>query len=702
MTIELKLRRAISGEAFFRTAHSRAILQNDILLASVIMSQRPHISSEAFGRRDILLDDAERAEVFANIFDFYGVLDPSGSVIDLKGSIFEQTNTDPSLLAGQVFAETVFWQSSATTAQLVDRAIKDAAAGKPTKILLDFRVSADRKIAMELRTQQISKGAESPRIFVCGQQVGDRERSVEHYKSKVEELLFAAENSEIGLWFWDLATDTIYSTPKCNELFEIPGYDRLTYEKFLKAVHPDDRQRVAESLEKAHLNGTKYTEEYRVVYSNGTIEWIAAEGKSFLDANGKPEKMTSVVRKITEQRIAAEELSRVYDREKRARDEAVEANRAKDLFLQFVSHELRSPLNAIIGWSKILMTRKVDEETERNALETIERSARIQNKLINDLVDSHRVASGKIRLEFRPINLYEVVKVSFHSHGPTADAKRLKFELEAPEKDITVVGDPGRLQQVFGNLLSNAIKFTPDGGSVLVTLSSGPSGATVTVKDSGRGISRDALPNIFRQFSQGDVESEKNKVGMGLGLSIVNILVGKHRGTVSAESPGLGQGSSFTVTLPLSQERRLDTFEPRKARTQEKPLAGIRILLVEDDEDSREVIELFLEQNGAVIYSSSSAQEAFRSLREFKGNLPDVIISDLAMPDEDGYSLIARIRKLPAEEGGLVPALALSAFASNESKQKALENGFHGYSTKPFEPDHLIPAILSVARVPGS
>lgn len=641
-------------------------------------------------------DVSRTREVFYNAFDLFGILDKHGRVIELSGSIFEKSSADPSLLKGQIFSETVFWQSSENTSRVLESAIDKAASGAMSKILVDFRISADQKIVVELSMLPLSEDAIGS-IFFYAQQITDRKDRAEYYKQEIEELLFAAENAGIGLWFWDLRSDKIYSTPRCNEMFEVPAYDKLTYDKFLAVVHPDDRSRLTESLEKAHLHGTRYSEQYRVVYSDGRIEWIAAEGKSFLGADGTPEKMTSVVRKITEEKLEAEELSLVYDRERRARDEAVEANRAKDLFLAFVSHELRSPLNAILGWAKILLTKNVDDETRRNALETIERSAKVQTKLINDLVDSARVASGKIRLEFRPTNLYEVVKVSFNSQKPIAEARNIVYEFTSDGENIGVFGDAGRLQQVFSNLISNAVKFTPDGGRVHIDIRSASDVAVVVVEDNGRGISANSLPKIFRQFSQADTENEESRGGLGLGLSIVNTLVGKHGGTVVAQSEGHGHGSKFTVTLPISAESK-QSATPSAPDAKDKQLDGLTIILVEDDPDSREVLQLFLEQNGASVRSTDSAQTAINMLAGSGDGLPDLLISDLAMPNEDGYTMISRIRDMPKEKGGAIPALALSAFASAESRERAAEAGFQRYSTKPFEPDHLIPNILDLVK----
>ena len=638
--------------------------------------------------------------IFRNVFDFYGTLDLKGRVITLDGSIFEQTKTDPKLLIGQPLSETVFWQASENTSRTVEEAIEHATQGKTSRTLVDFRVSSDRKVAVEMFLQQLKRDGQPDCIFFSGQQVTRRQNRVDYYKTEIEELLFAAENAEIGLWYWDLKQGNIYATPKLNELFDIPAYDRLTYDRLIEAIHPEDREAIAESLKKAHINGTRYNEEFRILCSDGRVEWLLAEGKSFLDEKGDPEKMTAVVRKVTEQKIADEELTLVYDREKKARDEAEEANRSKDFFLAFVSHELRSPLNAILGWSKILLSRPVDEETRRNALETIEKSARSQTKLINDLVDSARVASGKISLEFRPTNLYEVVKVSYISQKPAADAKNVSLEFSSDREDITIFGDANRLQQVFVNLISNAIKFTGEGGRISVEITTEENSAKVRVSDNGRGITADSMPNLFRQFSQVQPTTDISKGGLGLGLSIVKILVGKHGGTVLAESEGLNQGSTFTVTLPLRAVEAVPASTASEAAVANAhPLKGLRILVVEDDNDSREVLQLFLEQVGAIVESMPSAKDAMNVFKRPPASLPDLIISDLAMPEEDGYSLITRIRELPEDRGGQIPALALSAFATNESKQRALDVGFDHYCTKPFEPDQLTRDILNIRNL---
>ena len=631
-------------------------------------------------------------KIFDQVFEFFGILDLEGRIQTLSGRVFHRTNTDSNLLVGQRFSETVFWQSSENTARVVEKAVADATQGIDATLNLDFRISAEEKLPVELRLFLLRD--HTPQIFVSGRALPEKDRTTEFEN---EQLLWAAENAGIGLWFWDIRDDRMYSTPSCNELLGLPRYDSITFESFVAVVHPDDRQRVEKLFQRLRQTASRYEEEFRVARTDGTVDWISTQGRSISDGEDAPSRMMGIVRNVTEQRIAAEELSRVYDREKRARDEAVEANRAKDFFLAFVSHELRSPLNAILGWAKILLTKTVDDKTRHNALETIERSARLQTKLINDLVDSARVASGKLRLEFHPTNLCEIVRGAYQAQKPTADAHKIDFTFASDCDDVTVFGDAGRLQQVFTNLISNALKFTPEGGKISVGIRLAAETVSVHVRDTGQGISTEALPNIFRQFSQGELGRSRTNTGLGLGLSIVKILVNKHGGAVSALSDGLGKGSEFIVTLPLSDSKPVALeVSGEVVSTKGRPLASKRILVVEDDADSREVLQLFLEQSGANVASAESAKIAMELLTRPSNGLPDVIISDLAMPDEDGYSLLIRIRQLPPEHGGTIPAIALSAFTTAESKQKAFESGFQIYSTKPFEPDRLVADILQL------
>ncbi|MCW5957588.1 MAG: PAS domain-containing sensor histidine kinase, partial [Pyrinomonadaceae bacterium] len=351
--------------------------------------------------------------IFENVFDLYGILDLEGHILDLKGKIFNETNAEPQLQIAQRFPDTIFWQSSENTPKLLERAISTAVDAGTSQLAIDFRVSADEKRPLEVNFQRIGDS-----IFVCGRRIY-LSGGLPNMWRESEYYLLAAENADIGLWFWDDTEDRSYSTPRCNELFDLSAYEELTYEKFISAVHPDDRGFVNDLFDETRRKGTKYQEEFRVVSSDGSVDWLCAEGRSFLYEDGKPKKMVGVVRRITAEKEASAELERVYEREKKARDEAEIANRAKDFFLAFVSHELRSPLNAIIGWTNILK-RDLNEDTRKKAIDTIEKSAQVQKKLINDLVDSVRVASGRLKLEYRPVNLVDIVRSTFEAQRPTA------------------------------------------------------------------------------------------------------------------------------------------------------------------------------------------------------------------------------------------------------------------------------------------
>jgi PAS domain S-box-containing protein len=644
--------------------------------------------------------DETAQNIFKNVFAFFGTLTPDGFVLSLAGNIFQRTATEPELLIGQKFSETVYWQSTEETPNLLEQAIAKTANGEKSKTTLDFRVNSQEKIIIELFLQPVFNSQNTRKqLFFCAEDITDREREIKYHKDRSKQMLYAAEIADTGLWFWNLSEDTMFSTPKCSEFFEISPQELFSAQSMMNNVHPDDRAQVERAFQESQINGKPLSIEYRVIYTDGKIRWVSVRGKTDFDRKGNPLNITGIARRITDNEIADEELSTVYAREKKARDEAEEANRAKDFFLAVVSHELRSPLNAILGWSKILLTKEVDKETTKNALETIEKSARSQAKLIEDLLDSARVASGKLKMEFSSVNLYEIIKTVCNLQKSIAETKKINLELRSDKDNVQVFGDAARLQQVFNNLLSNALKFTKGGNTIEVKVKTGEEIVQVFVKDNGQGISAETLPTIFNQFRQGDESTTHDSSGLGLGLSIVKILVEKHQGKVQVESKGIGYGSTFIVTLPLcGMENDIAAEIKQSASGEDKLLDKIKILVVEDDPDSREVLQLLLEQSGAQVESAESASAAMNLLQKSQTDLPDVIVSDLAMPEEDGYSLLARIRRLSAEKGGKIPALALSAFATNENKQKAYDAGFQRYHTKPFEPDEIIEDILQLLK----
>jgi signal transduction histidine kinase len=402
-----------------------------------------------------------------------------------------------------------------------------------------------------------------------------------------------------------------------------------------------------------------------------------------------------------EQRVGEQtaELRELVASEQQARHRAEEANRLKDEFLSTVSHELRTPLNAILGWTWILLGDRLDPEGARRAVQTIERNARAQSQIIDDLLDVSRIVTGKLRLKMRPVALEGIVEAAVEGVRPASDAKGIKVESRIdPGPDGSELRcDPARLQQVVWNLLSNAVKFTPQGGRVEVAVDEPDGQARIRVSDTGIGIPPDFLPYVFDRFRQADSSTTRTYGGLGLGLSIVRQLVELHGGTVDVESEGEGLGSVFTVRLPLSPASPVPAPralpepgpEPGPAR-----LSGLRVLLVDDEPDAREVVCSALEELGAEVTSVPSAAEAMAALGRAGA---DVLVADIGMPGEDGYSLIRKIRELDGDLAGL-PAIALTAYAGDNDRRRALEAGFQVHLAKPVEPRLLAETVSTVFK----
>jgi signal transduction histidine kinase/CheY-like chemotaxis protein len=399
---------------------------------------------------------------------------------------------------------------------------------------------------------------------------------------------------------------------------------------------------------------------------------------------------------------SAEERKRLLESERAARAEAERMSELKDDFLATLSHELRTPLSAILGWSQVLRRRKVSEAELRNAIDIIERNARAQTQLIEDLLDISAITSGKLRLEVQPLEPAAVIEGALETVRPSAAAKGIRLEKVLDPSAGPISGDPGRLQQVVWNLLSNAIKFTPKGGKVQVLLQRVDSQVEISVSDTGAGIRPEFLVHLFERFRQADASTTRKHGGLGLGLSIVRHLVELHGGTVRAHSAGEGQGASFSVRLPLAAVKAPADDAARLGHgglRQPPPdyrlsdLTGLRVLVVDDEPDARELLKRVLSDCGAEVLAASSAAEALALIR---GRLLHVLVSDIGMPEVDGYELLRRVRAL--EEGsGRLPAIALTAFARSEDRTRALRAGFLVHMSKPVEPAELVATVASVA-----
>jgi PAS domain S-box-containing protein len=402
---------------------------------------------------------------------------------------------------------------------------------------------------------------------------------------------------------------------------------------------------------------------------------------------------------ITDRRRAREEARSLLEREKVLRSEAEAANRTKDEFLATLSHEMRTPLQAMLGWLWLLRTGELDPGASREALDTVERNARLQARLIEDLLDISRIITGKLRLEMGPVSLPRVVKMALEVVQPAAAAREIEIHTRLDMEMAPIAGDANRLQQVIWNLLSNAVKFTPAGGRVEVSLGREEAEAVIRVSDTGKGISEAFLPYIFDRFRQADSSVSRSHSGLGLGLAIARHLVELHGGSIAGESGGEGKGATFTVHLPISkifrfarpQTEGLDL--PARVPSTQRRLAGLTLLAVEDEDDARKLLKLALVREGASVVAVSSAREA---LEAFRGSRPDIIVSDIAMPGEDGYSFIRKVREIEPD-GARLPALALTAYARDTERNEAMLAGFQAHLAKPVDPADLIETLRRLA-----
>ena len=434
--------------------------------------------------------------------------------------------------------------------------------------------------------------------------------------------------------------------------------------------------------------------------AKGAARWWDVSVAPIFDADGKPRRLISTSRDVTGRKEAERERERLLENEKTARRDAEIANRLRDEFLATVSHELRAPLNSILGWGRLLEKGNLDEQTSRKAFNTIVRNAESQNRLIEDLLDVSRIISGKLRLEVMTIKPINVVESALETVRPAAEAKGIRIEIKG-EGDIShISGDPNRLQQVVWNLLSNAIKFMPPEGEVHLEIQREEDFVEIRVKDTGVGIKEEFLPHVFDRFRQADASSIRKFGGLGLGLAIVRHITEMHGGTVHAESAGENKGSTFIVRLPLIVQSKedQDAMESRRNIRSIEPdtevsLDGLLILVVDDEEDTRQLLVQSLTFYGATVTTASSAEEAFDELQEKN---PDLMVSDIGMPDEDGYSLIRRVRLLNDPQHRDVPAIALTAFTRAQDRMRALTSGYQNHVAKPVEPDELATVIASL------
>jgi PAS domain S-box-containing protein len=503
-----------------------------------------------------------------------------------------------------------------------------------------------------------------------------------------------AKVSRVGLFHTDASGNCSYTNERWNEIAGITLTEALG-EGWVSAIHPEDRQRIATQWDEATQNHLLFECEYRFRHPDGLVTWVLGQAAPYFGTDGEVVGYVGTVTDINDRKQAELERQQLLLREQEARKHAESASRMKDEFLAIVSHELRSPLNAILGWSRLLRTRQFDPVKTNQALEAIERNAQAQTQLIEDLLDISRIIRGKVRLYAQPTSLVQAIEAALDTIRPTADNKRIQLESNLDLAIGLVSGDPDRLQQIIWNLLSNAVKFTPEGGRIEVRLIQVQSHAQIEVIDTGKGIRPDFLPYVFDRFRQADSTTTRVSGGLGLGLAIVRNLVELHGGTIRVESQGEGRGATFIVQLPLIPNSSLvPTAQGRVVLDNSLSLNGLKVLIVDDEPDTREFLVTALEQYGANVSPAASANEALELLQQFK---PDVLVSDIGMPVEDGFALIRRVRALTPEQGGQIPAAALTAYVREEDRLQALSAGFQRHVPKPIDPIELIKVVANLA-----
>ncbi|WP_009631997.1 response regulator [Synechocystis sp. PCC 7509] len=522
-------------------------------------------------------------------------------------------------------------------------------------------------------------------------ELSQRQRVEAELSASEAGLRLALEAAKMGTWDWNILTNQVQWSANMEALFGLqPGEFDGSYAMFVSRLHPEDCDRVLDAINQSVATGAEYNIEFRVVYPNGYIRWALCKGQVFYNQTGQPVRMAGVDLDITPSKQLREEKEVLLLREQAARAEAEAANNSKDEFLAVVSHELRSPLNAILGWARLLRTRELDKETTNKALETIERNTQTQVQLIEDLLDVSRMIRGELQLTITPVRLATVIENTISSMSLTAEAKQIQLEVTL-SCDCQILGDLRRLQQIITNLLTNAIKFTPAGGRIEICLHKYDDQAQIQVIDTGIGISQEFLPHIFDRFRRANSSTERSNDGLGLGLAIASQLTALHGGTITVSSLGVGKGATFSVLLPIFEPIINVKPEISPEITPPLPLADIRILVVDDEIDSLELLAFTLEESGAMIKPVSCASDALEAIAQFE---PDILIGDIAMPQVDGYTLLSKIREIKGV--GQIPAIALSAFAKEEDVQKSLEAGFSRHLTKPIEPTELVKAVSEV------
>jgi PAS domain S-box-containing protein len=515
----------------------------------------------------------------------------------------------------------------------------------------------------------------------------ERTRAEEQARRSEQRLRYALEAASMGTWEWDLRADSIKWSASLEQVHGLaPGSFDGTFASYAQEIHPEDHDRVLTAIRQAVDGGKSYEIEYRIVTRSGAVKWLDGKGEVEYEG-GTAIRLSGVCRDVTRRKEA--ELARLAA--------ADEASRLTDEFLATLSHELRTPLNAILGWVQILQSGDLSPERVRQAIDIIARNGKLQAQLIEDILDISRIISEKLEIERNTVRVQGLVDAAVASVLPAARDKQIQITQHIADQLPAVVGDPKRLQQVLGNVVSNAVKFTPEGGCVDIRCSGRDNVVLIEVADTGIGIDPEFLPLVFERFRQGDSRATRQHGGLGLGLAIARHLVEQHNGEIVAHSDGSGRGTTIVIQLPASAGPADNSSRPSAAAaTSQMPielrLEGVTVLVVDDEKDSREWLATVFERCGACVIRCGSALEALDRLATTDVSL---VVADIAMPEVDGCELLERARHI----NDRIPAVAVSAHARPEDRQRALAAGYNGYCAKPVETPEFLRTVRTVLAV---
>ncbi|MBW4602326.1 MAG: response regulator [Calothrix sp. FI2-JRJ7] len=582
----------------------------------------------------------------------------------------------------------------------VVKKIKDKYPNCPVIMFTD---SGSEEIAVEAMKagldDYVLKKQHYRRLVVAIEKCLEQKRIKEEYAAN-QKLLYehqerfrvAQDAANLGIWDWDLITNTITWNDNHERLFgmEIGSFGG-TYQTFINCVYNEDRDLISQALEFALENNSDFYQEFRVVWSDNSIHWIASKGHFFYDDSGKAIRASGIILDITDRK--EREVA-----QQRYTEELVQAYSVQDEFLSIASHELRTPLNAILGWTQLLRKYPFDEKTRNQRLEIIERNLKRQQGVVEQILDISRLKSGQMQFERKVVDLKSIIKGAIDSTQLPVRAKSISLEYVCNDSTVKVLGDKSKLYQVILNLLSNAIKFTPEKGSIKVCIDvnkNSKNSVQISISDTGQGISEKFLPYVFEQFRQEDGSRTRTHQGAGLGLTIARKLIEMHGGTIEAESQGVNQGATFTIRLPLlnkiasTENTTIQGTNTNYSTLTNSLLKGLKILVVDDETDTLDLLVMLLENEGATVTAVNSATQALQILQT---NKPDILISDLIMPDKDGYMLLEEAKTLGLQWAEPLKSVAISGYV-NESKDKIMRAGFQASISKPIEPDELVDII---------